>query len=554
MAWRLCRVIAWLAILPSIGCSQPVLTGFEPAQGPPRSIASATGTDLVLAGVVWDAGLATERVLPTSLNGPMFSVPADATSGPHPVALQIGNKRTAPKNFVVTGTALQLGRPRIDSVMSLSTRFDSSDVNAVLYVQGANFDVGAVVLANGDEIATVAHKGLINELHGIPPALLGFPIHHYVAVLAMPGARPVSTELALTVRNQDGATSEPFTFVLPASEATLDSDGDSLLDSWEQAGHDVDGDGASDVDKYRKDILVELDVMAGVSVHGNTAAGPGTLEIVRAMFRRAPVLNPFTSSGINLAIDASGSVPAKDTVVFDDNGQPVPEDDLVVSFSTLKSRHFDHQPFGDMYHYVVWAARQAIEESGQSDYPWTDPDPAPGDDAIVSLAALGATYQTTRSQAEVLAHELGHNLAQRHGGRTHAVFNPNYWSVMSYTWVLRTSTTVVARRRRVTCLPMYYGKAGVTEGPSHQVPAQAGVQLDYSAGMAMRVVENNGSLNETTGVCGHAVDWDEDGTMGGSSSLSVDANDNGENFNSIDDFANWPALRLDGPSRNGTIP
>src|SRR5688572_18708293 len=56
----------------------------------------------------------------------------------------------------------------------------------------------------------------------------------------------------------------------PASLAALDTDGDSLPDTWETNGYDANGDGVIDVDlpalgadPQHKDLFVEMDYMAG---------------------------------------------------------------------------------------------------------------------------------------------------------------------------------------------------------------------------------------------------------------------------------------------------
>jgi hypothetical protein len=118
---------------------------------------------------------------------------------------------------------------------------------------------------------------------------------------------------------------------------------------------------------------------------------------------------------------------------------------------------------------------------------------------------------------------------------------------------LRTGGTNVDRRRAVTCLPFYYGKAGETE-PGLNVPNPVLMIVDYSEGMARRIVENNGSLDERKGVCDQSVDWDEDGRPNEAVLMNGDANNNGTTTDTIDDFANWAALKFNGPLLNGAIP
>lgn len=557
---RLDSILVSLATMAAAACSNQTLQGFDPPHGVPRSLVAVQGANLDFSSVVWDAGQPGERTIPGSLSGPMFTVPANATPGPHPVAIKNFGGQIGPMNFVVDNEpALRLDYPRIDHVMTLFAQFDAGQMNAFLYVQGANFDVGAVVEMDGAPVATITHKGLVNNLYQVPQDELGYPIHHYLSLVAVPGPMAPGDHL-LVVRNLDNVPSpQPFKYTVPSSLANLDSDGDSLPDSWELAGHDANGDGENDVNQYRPDILVELDTM-DLLLHPltpTTGAAPGALDTVRAMFAAAPFLNPLTENGIHLTLDASGTVPAVFTVIFDRTAGNPANGGSTVAFSTLKAAHFDHAADGNMYHYVIWAKRTLGASSGESDYPWPVPDLQPGDDAVIGLDSFPIDFQTPRSQAEVLAHELGHNLGQKHGGMTDEPYNPNQWGVMSYTWALRTGLSVPARRERVTCLPFYYAKAGETE-PGHVVPTQVNMIVDYSAGMAKQVVENNGSLDEKKGVCNQAVDWDEDGRVGEPKPMSGngngDANDNGIFTDTIDDFANWPALKFNGPLSNGTIP
>ena len=556
-------VVVWVAGL-SAACGQATFGGFDPPNGGPHSLILARGVTEPLASVVWDAGQPDERVIPTSLIGPRFSVPRDAEPGPHPVALQFLYTRTKPINFTVDLDPLRLDHPRIDHLMPLFLEFEPGTGRAdfAVYVQGANFEVGSIVKINGTEVPTIAHKGIRNELYGVPPDVLGYPIHHYVSLIAIPGPRAPGDHLSIVVHNPDpgNSPSAAVDFVVPASSVGLDSDGDALDDEWEKSGHDTDGDGVSDVDPLRRDILIELDVMDGVTNPPvlTTAAQPGTLDVVRAMFAAAPFLNPLTANGIHVTFSV-GSVCAVGRVFFD-AGQPASTaepacDTETAKFSELKHKYFDHKADGDRYHYVIWAHQQQIANTGNSDMPPSFP-AEPGDDAIVAIGGH-ATYRSERSRAEVLAHELGHNLAQRHGGATDESLTPNYWSVMSNTWMFRKDRDSLTRMHYATCLPFYYATAHQGE-PGHNPPASVTMVLGYSAGMARRVTENNMSLKETVGVCNEELDWDEDGVpndiqKANAYPMNADANEDGDIVDTMDDFANWPALRFDGPKLNGTL-
>ncbi|MEO8453167.1 MAG: hypothetical protein ABI647_25485 [Gemmatimonadota bacterium] len=553
--------LRWIVVaLPLLAaCTAPSISALDAPTGPERTVVMVQGTNVLFSRIVWDAGLPGERTVPGGfLGGYMFSVPPGATNGPHPVALENGRGRSAPATFTVTDP-VAIGGPRVDHVMLVSNSFPAPGKLLVwLYVQGANIDVGSVVQVDGVDAATVAHKALRNELFGIAPASLGFPIRHYLSLLAAPDTLAAGSTVSITVRNLDGTVSGAFPYTLPANAASVDSDGDGLLDTWETAGFDADGNGAVDVDlaalgakPYRRDVLLEVDVMNGLANPPiATAPGsPGTFDLARGMFAAAPVINPVDSNGINLIIDASGTVPFVQTIGFGaaDNAMLG-----TANYSTVKAANFTNAVRGNIYHYAVWGNAQPGGFSGISDivFDLAGNVTGPGDDFIVSFDDFGASFQTLRSQVETLAHEFGHDLMQQHGGNNNNQLKPNYWSVMAYTWQLRTGRNNATRRQRVTCWPFYYAAAGATE-PAGALPGAINAVVDYSEGMAASVTENNNTLNETTGVCGLAVDWNDDGDQA-DLNLSADADDDGV-LGVVTDFANWRALNFRGPALNGTV-
>jgi hypothetical protein len=547
------------ATLTLSGCGNPAINSFDVGSGPEHTLVMING-DTLFARIIWDAGLASETVLPGGfLGGYMFSVPPGASSGNHPVALDRSGNRSAVVNFNVT-PAQPFGAPRIDGVMLAGTSFGGGNVDTWLVVQGANLDVGSVVQVGGVDKASVAYKGLRNDLFGIAPTALSYPIYHYVSVLAQAPGNTAGSALTINVRNLDGQVSAPFTYTLPANAAALDSDGDGLLDSWETSGFDGDGDGTIDVDlkalgaeNGRRDILMEIDTMTGLTNAPIATAGgtPGTFDTMKNIFASAPILGFGRNNGINLIMDTSGTVP------FSTNVSLTAPDSAMTStanFYTLKAANFDNARRGAIYHYVIWGNMQPGGFSGISDIAFAAEDAngvatGSGDDFIVSFDDFSASFQTLRSQVETLMHEFGHNLGQRHGGSNHNQFKPNYWSVMAYTWQLRTGQSNATRRARVTCPPFYYAASGAAE-PNGALPGAINAITDYSEGMANSLVENNNSLNETTGVCGLAVDWNGDGDQT-DVNINADADDSGSSTDTVTDFANWRALNYRGPANNG---
>jgi hypothetical protein len=546
---KLLYTVALVSALSAAACARPTITSLDRTSGPPHTLVMIQGTDLDLGTVVWDADKATPIPIPGGfLKASMFSVPPMAMPGVHQVAVRNSAGVSATVPFTVDPPAVPFPKPAICSVTLLGADFDGSGhVMASLYVQGANFDVGAVVRIGGVDVATFSHKGLRNESYGVAPTEFGYPITHFVSSVAVTGTRNAGGVLAITVRNLDGQMSDPVSYTLPANQASMDSDGDGLLDSWETSGYDADGDGVVDVNlaalgakPYRRDILVELDAMAGA-----TATQPGlqyplgasTFSAARAMFDAAPFLNPMGVSGINLILDTSETLPFVEIVCFDLGTASGCADNPslgIAKFSTIKAHHFDNAHRDKIFHYAIWGAASNGDSPGRSDF---------ADDFLVSFDKWGTALdhptfmQSVRSQVEELAHELGHDLGLHHGGATdddHA-FKPNHWSVMTYTRDKRTGFSNAFRLGHATCPPFYYGKAGANESAMGDPPEEPGTAVDYSSGMGKTLTPPGAGAAPVT-VCGMVVDWTSDG-----------------NSTSIDDPPDWPRLLFDGPKRNGWL-
>jgi hypothetical protein len=504
--------------------------------------------------VVWDAGATTETVIPGGfLGGYMFSVPDGASLGAHNVALSNSNGLSNVMTFTVTAPEPWTS-PRVDRVSLISADFSGGNVEPLLYVQGANIDVGATVQIDGSDVASISHQGLRNELYGTDTSVLGYPIYHYLSVLAVPGAKPTGSTIQVRVRNLDGGLSSAFSYTLPSNAASMDSDGDSLLDEWEKNGYDADSDGSVDIDLaavgahyLRPDILVEVDTMNGLANPPIPAAGgtPGVFALAQQMFAQAPVMNPLGQEGMNLILDTSGTVPHTPVLHF---GTIIPSNGTSTDFATIRNANFTANR-DDIYQYAIWGDELVGGYSGVSDVDFGGSEV--GDDFLISFDNFSAGHQTLRAQVATFVHELGHNLGQRHGGVTHDRYNPNYWSAMTYAWQLRSGRSDAVRRQRVTCAPIYWHDATATE-PNGAAPASWNATADYSHGMGPQVVENNNSLQEATGVCGHPVDWNNDGDTT-DVNLSTDANDESGSAQTINDVSNWSGLRFNGPADDGQL-
>jgi hypothetical protein len=350
--------------------------------------------------------------------------------------------------------------------------------------------------------------------------------------------------------------SKALEYKLPSDDASLDSDGDGLLDRWETSGYDADRDGISDVDlpglgadRLRRDIFLELDIMTGVINRPDLGVGgvadSTVFDGLKSMFESAPIINVAGAPGIHLVVDATGTAclphpPGPDVcsfefTIFDDDNLPSgtvipdPFTSGTVQFSKLKDASFENRQRGSIYHYAIWGIQvHGGPSSGISDY---------GDDFLISFDKYDPSYQTRRSQIEALAHELGHDLGQRHGGTGNFPrYKPNYLSIMSYSWLHRTGWTDAERLKRVTCLPAYYADASARE-MGGAVPGMVNTIVSYSEGMARPLSRPTGTDPGSPFYCGLTIDWTTIPTL----------------FNKVEDFPNWPKLTFDGPVKNGDL-
>ena len=551
--------------------SPPTLKKLEPADGRAHDVIFVSGDGREFAQIVWDVGTTSERIIPGPFLGAyMFSVPPDAVAGStYDVALQNSAGRSESVTFTVPepdgpltnarppGPAkLAFPNPRIDAVTVVGAEFDSSGVRTLLYVQGANMDIGATVWLLDPtttmltELATVSHKVLRNDWFDVSSEELGYPIYHYSSAIVALGPRSPGEEITIVVKNLDDEESERVKYTLPVDAGSLDSDGDGLLDKWETSGYDADGDGVVDIDlkglgadPYRRDVFVELDIMDvehRPDLGAASAADSTVFDALKKMFASAPILNVGTEPGIHLVIDASGKPCLPDTIGDDvcsfqftafSNGPPEPDPTTSgrVRFSQLKASSFRNDVRGDVYHYGIWGIQQAErnDSSGNSDF---------FDDFIISFDTWDDAIHTRRSQIEALAHELGHGLGQRHGGATHLpAYKPNYLSVMSYSWDLRARWNDMDRQSFATCLPFYYANPGAKE-MNGAMPADVNTIVDYSEGMAKTLLRP--AATGTSSFCGSTVHW---------TTLA-------SNILKVEDYPNWRSLVFDGPAQNGGIP
>ena len=538
-------LFVFLSVIFISACSRPDIHSLNPDRGPERTLVNING-DNFLSTAYWDIGSASEQALAGGFLGSyLFSVPQGASLGVHQVGLQRSGKRGNTRPFTVTA-AQPFSGPRLDRISIVSASFSttSGKVNTWLYVQAANADVDAEVLIDNIVKPTVAHKGIQNDLQGINPTDLGYPIYHYLAFIVAPGELNTGQTINVRIRNSDGQLSAVKTYKMPQSDSTLDSDGDNIPDLWEKNGYDADNDGVVDIDlkalgadPLRPDVFIEIDIMNGLTNNPTNAVW----NVFRNTFANAPIINPGKVNGINLVLDTSGSVPFWDAINF--NGT---ETTTFRRFNTLKNTNFNDAIRGRIYHYGIWANSHPAGWSGISDVDWTDG----GDDFIVSFDDFSNAYQTVQSMAETVMHEFGHNLNQKHGGVNHVRYNPVYSSVMSYSWQLRSGSGNGFRRNNPIYAPLYYQLNNAVENNGATPAAWTPPTIDYSEGMGRSLQENN--LDETVGLYnGNAIDWNGNGNAT-DTGVSRDLTGDGDTNDTLVDYANWANLVYRGPEKNGT--
>ncbi|HYF99704.1 MAG TPA: hypothetical protein VD815_06405 [Candidatus Saccharimonadales bacterium] len=217
----------------------------------------------------------------------------------------------------------------------------------------------------------------------------------------------------------------------------LDTDEDGLLDTWEQFGIDVNGDGLFDLDlpslgadPFRKNIFVEIDYMQ------NHEPNPIALEYVTESFFYSPVSNPDGSNGVDLVLIPDEEIPeqrfigTQDLYYLKNNNLGSPEDRSDPNYENIREAK------KLSFHYALFAHQQSgrhSTSSGQSPG-------IPGMEFMITLGApkwgqdpiTGHNVGSMEQQAGTFMHELGHNLGLDHGGSDDINCKPNYLSVMSW--------------------------------------------------------------------------------------------------------------------------
>ncbi len=211
-----------------------------------------------------------------------------------------------------------------------------------------------------------------------------------------------------------------------------DTDGDQIDDGDEFYGtlNGLDLP-AMGLDACHKDLLIETDwVHTSAQPADRNKLHINQVNRLVAAFANSGVSNPDGVGGITLHIDYGQAPYGGGNSVQD------PADNTMVDLDSfafnsgeyfdIKDVHFAANRHG-YFRYALMCDAYSVGGNAQNSSGLGE---LPGDDCIVSFGQW-ATGDSNRIGNTVM-HELGHNLALRHGGFENRNFKPNYNSVMNY--------------------------------------------------------------------------------------------------------------------------
>jgi hypothetical protein len=216
-----------------------------------------------------------------------------------------------------------------------------------------------------------------------------------------------------------------------AGFSEADSDCDRLANSWESGAKP--GSGGLDLTSGTyaalpagpaktdvKDIFVEIDYQSGY----------GPSSAVTNAVRTAFLTSGMPTSGINVHFFVNEVIPA--TACTDVSTLPSIKNSYFGLNSVERSNSALMAAKRGIFHYGLFINKQC-GDLGSSGFSET-----PGDDFIVSL---GSFVGTDTQKIGTLMHELGHNLALKHGGTEYVNCKPSYDSVMNWIFQMKSYVT-----------------------------------------------------------------------------------------------------------------
>ncbi len=217
----------------------------------------------------------------------------------------------------------------------------------------------------------------------------------------------------------------------------LDTDADSLLDSWEIAGIDANADGTTDLaplgtSPWMQDVIIEVDAMQG------RLPSPRTLQLIQSMFGQTDA----RSVRLTLIIDETNIPPQ--TWSADINPITWPTEFTPFKnawFGSAAERASPNWP--NIRQAKLWAHRYCVFADQNVSNTIAGMAEMPGNDMFLTLGGIWSWWGANPAvQIGVFMHELGHTLNLNHGGGpgiTNAAqraieYKPNYPSVVNPTW------------------------------------------------------------------------------------------------------------------------
>lgn len=324
--------------------------------------------------------------------------------------------------------------------------------------------------------------------------------------------------------------------------STQDSDGDGLLDEWEENGLAMTLDGRQyfvdlptmGADPHVRDVFVEIDHMRE-DTHSHAPQPAAVKEIV----------DSFAANGIHLHVDygrfapltygAPGSVwgtlsmadALPHSVHFGSNG-------VLGGYSwraldAVKREHFDPARAA-VFHYNLWV--HYMEEQSNGRYPTGRSRGVleGGSDFIVSLGA----NQAVDAASGTFMHELGHNLGLGHGGGDHVNGKPNYLSVMNYDHQFGLPNGYPGPK-------FDYSFTRMLPLDEHDLNEHAGIGVTSDVGLWTRHhCQGVGAVRRSPS---QPIDWDCDGTLESSVATSVNRD---TDLSVLEGHNDWRGLVLTG--------
>jgi hypothetical protein len=436
----------------------------------------------------------------------------------------VGNQVIAPNNFAFDTTG---------KVISVNTVFDVNASNAV----GTTYDGGTPLLT--------AKTPLENP---------GEPITVTLSITDLGDSIYDSTVFIDNFRWLYGVACE--------AGADTDTDRDSLLDSWETSGIDFDNNGTVDLDlpamgadPQHKDIFVEIDymVLGGTTGHTHKPKADALQTVINA-FNNAPVTNPDGTTGIHIHIDAGsdtimnpvtnetwGTRSQSNALTHQNNLGTCPGGYDWSAFDAIKGLgapgSFSIQR-ADVFHYNIWGHSLCPEYGTVSGISRG----IPASDFLVTLGGWDGDVGTVNQQAGTLMHELGHGLSFKHGGDDHGNYEPNYISIMNYSFQ--------TRGLRISGLDGNFDYSRfelpwLNEAHLNETVGLSGVAS--TANYGTRFYDPSATERIVDDING-PIDWNWDGDGGADADVSVDINNKSSGLTILGNTDNWDEIVFNGGS------